>query len=212
MIAPMVAVRCSDVNFIVLLAGPGLPGAKVLLERQELLERKMGLSEADIEKSRSHAEQMIEIVVNSNEPELTKTRLVEFSKNNYDEIPDYAIPPGMSKDDFVSKHIEMLSSPWFKFFLTYDPTTTFQKVKCPVLALNGDKDVQVPAESNLDGIKDALIAGGNRNIRIEKVPGLNHAFQECVTGMPDEYAKIEQTFAPLALAKILNWVLQQTRD
>lgn len=212
MIAPMVAARSSDVSFIVLLAGPGLPGAKVLLERQELLERKMGFSDVQIEKSRRHAEQMIQIVASSNDAELTRTELINFSKNNYDDIPEYAIPPGMSKDQFISKHIEMLSSPWFKFFLTYDPTTTLQKVKCPVLALNGDKDVQVPSESNLEGIKHALVVGGNQDVTVEKIPGLNHAFQECVTGMPDEYGKIEQTFAPVALTKISDWIQQQTAD
>ncbi len=212
MIAPMVAARISEVSFIVLLAGPGVPGAKLLLDRQELLEGKMGLSEVEIKKSRSHAEQMIQIVVNSNETETAKAKLIEFSKNNYEDIPEYAIPPGMSKDDFISKHIEMLSSPWFKFFLTYDPTATLQKVRCPVLALNGDKDVQVPSESNLEGIKHALMVGGNQDVTIEKVPGLNHAFQECVTGMPDEYGKIEQTFAPVALTKISDWIRQQTAD
>jgi pimeloyl-ACP methyl ester carboxylesterase len=212
MIAPMVAERSSDVSFIVLLAGPGVPGAKLLLDRQELLERKMGFSEVEIKKSTRHAEQMIQIVARSNDTETTKAELIDFSKNNYDDIPEYAIPPGMSKDEFISKHIEMLSSPWFKFFLTYDPTTTLQKVKCPVLALNGDKDVQVPSESNLEGIKHALMVGGNQNVTIEKVSGLNHAFQESVTGMPDEYGKIDQTFAPVALTKISDWILQQTRE
>jgi len=212
MIAPMVAARSSDVSLIVLLAGPGVPGAKLLLDRQELLEKKMGFSEVEVEKSRRHAEQMIQIVVNSSDSETTKAELIELSKNNYDDIPEYAIPPGMSKDEFISRHIEMLSSPWFKFFLTYDPTTTLQKVKCPVLALNGDKDVQVPSQANLDGIKDALIAGGNQNVTIEEVSGLNHAFQECVTGMTDEYGKIDQTFAPVALTKISDWVLQHTRE
>jgi len=212
MIAPMVAARTSDVSFIVLLAGPGVPGAKLLLERQELLERKIGFSEVEIKKSRIHAEQMIQIVANSNDTETTKAELIDFSKNNYDDIPEYAIPPGMSKDEFISKHIEMLSSPWFKFFLTYDPATTLQKVKCPVLALKGDKDVQVPSESNLEGIKRALMVGGNQNVTIEKASELNHAFQESVTGMPDEYGKIDQTFAPVALTKISDWILQQTRE
>lgn len=116
MIAPMVAARSGDISFIVLLAGLGVPGAKLLLDRQELLERKMEFSEVEIKKSRSHAEQMIQIVANSNDTEPTKAKLIEFSKNNYDDIPEYAIPPGMSKGDFISKHIEMLSSPWFNFF------------------------------------------------------------------------------------------------
>jgi uncharacterized protein len=212
MIAPMVAARSGDVNFIVLLAGPGVPGGKLLLDRQQLLEKKMGLSETEIKKSRNHSEQMIEIVVSSTNTDTIKAQLIEFSKNNYDEIPAYAVPPGMTKDEFISKHIEMLSGPWFRYFLAYDPAATLQKVTCPVLALNGDKDVQVPARANLEGIKQALITGGNKNITIEMIPGLNHAFQECVTGMPDEYAQIDQTFAPVALAMISDWILQQTKE
>ena len=211
MIAPMIAARTSDVSFIVLLAGPGVPGPKLLLDRQELLEKKMGFSEVEVEKSRRHAEQMIQIVVNSSDTETTKAELIMFSINNYDDIPEYAVPPGMSKDDFISKHIEMLSSPWFKYFLKYDPISTLQKVRCPVLALNGEKDVQVPSKANLDGIKNALIAGENRNITIHEIPRLNHAFQECVTGMPDEYGKIDQTFSPTALTEISDWILQQTK-
>src|SRR5690606_4160698 len=129
MIAPMVAARSNDVSFIVLLAGPGVAGPQLLLERQQLLERKMGLSEVEIQKSTKHAEQMIRIIVNSNDPETTEAALTDFSKNNYDDIPAYTIPPGMTKDDFISKHVEMLSRPFFRFFLTYDPVATLQKVK-----------------------------------------------------------------------------------
>ncbi len=78
-----------------------------------------------------------------------------------------------------------------------------------MLALNGDKDVQVPSELNLEGIRHALMAGGNQNGTVEELPGLNHLFQECETGMLDEYGKIEQTFAPVALKKISDWVRQQ---
>jgi len=211
MIAPMVAARSNDINFIVLLAGPGVQGAKLMLDRQELMERKMKFSESEIEKSRRHSEQMIQIIMNSNDSETTKVKLSEFSRNNYNDIPEYAIPPGMSKDQFISKHIEMLSTPWFKYFFSYDPAPTLQKVKCSVLALNGDLDVQVPSKENLEGIRDALNAAGNRNVTIQEIPKLNHAFQECVTGMPDEYNKIDQTFSPIALAKISNWILQQIK-
>jgi uncharacterized protein len=212
MIAPMVAVRSEDVSFIVLLAGPGVQGVKLLLDRQELVERKLGRSEAEIKKSRTHTEQMIEIIVNSNDSETAKAELTNFSKANYNDIPDYAIPPGMSKDQFVKKHIEMLSTPWFKYFFTYDPAPTLQKVTCPVLALNGDKDVQVPSEENLAGIKNALIAGGNRNATIREIAGLNHAFQECDTGLPDEYGTIDQTFSTVALIEISTWIHNVTGE
>lgn len=211
MIAPMVAARSSDISFIVLLAGPGIPCATLLLDRQELIEKKLGRSEPEIRKSRAHAEQIIQIVVNSNDSQTAKAALTKFSKDNYNDIPDYAIPPGMSKDEFIRRQIEMFSTPWFKYLLTYDPAPVLQKVKCPVLALNGDQDVQVPSKQNLEGIKAALTIGGNGNATIREIAGLNHAFQECTTGMPDEYGRIDQTFAPIALTQIQNWVAQQCK-
>ena len=82
-------------------------------------------------------------------------------------------------------------------------------LKCPVLALNGEKDLQVPAKENLKAIKNALIQGGNDKGTIKKLPYLNHLFQECETGLPNEYAIIEQTFSPIALNEITNWLLKQ---
>ena len=210
MIAPMVAARSSDVNFIVLLAGPGLAGRELLLDRQAILERKLGVSEEEIRKSAGHSGKMIDIVITSSDSETAKSRLAGFSKSSYDQIPAYAVPPGMSKDDYVSNLIEMLSSPWFRFFLAYDPVPTLRKVRCPVLALNGDKDMQVPSTTNLPLMRDALIAGGNQNGTVRELANLNHFFQECVTGMPDEYARIEQTLAPVVLTTISDWIKEQT--
>jgi pimeloyl-ACP methyl ester carboxylesterase len=212
MIAPMVAARSSDVSFIVLLAGPGVEGAKLLVNRQELIERKMGMPENEIKKSRAQAEQIIQIVVSAKDGETAKTLLLEFSKRTYEDIPDHVIPRGMTKDQFISAQIEMFSSPWFKYFLTYDPQSNLQKVKCPVLALNGDKDVQVPSKENLEGIKNALNIGRNQNVTIREMPGLNHAFQESVTGMPEEYSTIEQTISPMALTAMSEWILKRLEN
>jgi hypothetical protein len=90
----------------------------------------------------------------------------------------------MSKDEFIARHIEMLATPWFKYFFNYDPSLTLQKVTCPVLALNGDKDVQVPSKENLEGIKNALETGANINATIRELAGLNHAFQNAPPECP----------------------------
>jgi dipeptidyl aminopeptidase/acylaminoacyl peptidase len=86
-----------------------------------------------------------------------------------------------------------------------------EKVKCPVLALNGSKDVQVPPKEDLKGIKEALAKGGNKNVTTIELPNLNHLFQECTTGSPDEYGTIEQTFSPTALTEILKWIKMQIK-
>jgi hypothetical protein len=86
-----------------------------------------------------------------------------------------------------------------------------EKVKCPVLAVNGAKDLQVPPNENLTAIKNALDKGGNHNVTIILFPDLNHLFQECKTGLPDEYGEIEQTISPIALEDITNWIVKQTK-
>ncbi len=103
--------------------------------------------------------------------------------------------------------IKQLMSPWYKFFISYNPEPMLEKVKVPVLALNGSNDVQVPPKENLSAIADALTKGGNDNFEIVELPKLNHLFQTSESGLPAEYGKIEETFAPVALKTITNWIL-----
>ena len=83
------------------------------------------------------------------------------------------------------------------------------KVRCPVLAVDGEKDLQVPPKEDLEAIGNALKKGKNRDVTIKEFPGLNHLFQECQTGAPSEYGIIEQTFSPTALAEITKWIKLQ---
>lgn len=86
-----------------------------------------------------------------------------------------------------------------------------EKVTCPVLAINGGKDLQVPADENLSAIGNVLKKAGNKEVTLTELPGLNHLFQESETGSPSEYGTIEQTFSPVALEVILNWVKEQVK-
>jgi fermentation-respiration switch protein FrsA (DUF1100 family) len=101
------------------------------------------------------------------------------------------------------------TSPWFRYFMTYDPATALRKVTCPVLAINGAKDKQVLPEQNLPAIRKALEQAGNKHFVVEELPELNHLFQTATTGAPGEYAEIEETISPVVLEKIANWILQQ---
>ncbi|MDX1333675.1 MAG: alpha/beta hydrolase, partial [Robiginitalea sp.] len=121
------------------------------------------------------------------------------------------VPSGVAKEQYVRGFVTQMSSPWMVSFLTLDPGTSLRQVRCPVLALNGEKDLQVPARLNLEAIKKHLEAGGNRQVTIQELPGLNHLFQESGTGAPSEYAGIEQTFAPHALERIAAWILEQAQ-
>ena len=96
------------------------------------------------------------------------------------------------------------------YFLSYDPAPTLRKVKCPVLALNGEKDLQVPPAENLKALEKNLKEGGNTAVTTLMLPGLNHLFQMSETGAPSEYSTIEETFSPTALDEITQWILGQT--
>ena len=84
------------------------------------------------------------------------------------------------------------------------------KVKCPVLAVNGEKDIQVPAKDNLEVIRKALELGGNKNYTVLILPNLNHLFQTAETGAISEYERIEETMSVLALDSVSNWILRHT--
>ena len=106
--------------------------------------------------------------------------------------------------------VKAVLTPWFGELLAYDPRQTLKAVKCPVLALNGEKDLQVAARENLTAIREALAAGGNAHVKTLELPGLNHLFQACTTGAVAEYAQIEETFNPAALRVISDWIREVT--
>jgi fermentation-respiration switch protein FrsA (DUF1100 family) len=208
-IAPMVASKSKDVAFIVLLAGPGIKGDQLLLLQQSLIAKGNGVSETEIQKSKDLNKKAFEIVnkyTNDDELQIQMTNYItEISKDDPNK------PENMSEKDFINLQITKILSPWMIYFLRYDPSIALEKVKCPVLAINGEKDVQVPPKENLEAIKKALLKGGNKKITAKELPSLNHLFQECKTGLPSEYATIEQTFSPTALTEILHWIKIETK-
>ena len=121
-------------------------------------------------------------------------------------LPKLSIPKGSTMNDFIDMQLKQLINPWMLNFIRYNPAIVLEKVKCPVLAINGDKDTQVPSKVNIPAIKEALKKGGNRESTCKELPGLNHLFQECKTGLPKEYAEIEQTISPVALDVITTWI------
>ena len=208
-IAPIVASKSKDVSFIVLLAGPGILGNKVLMQQSGLILKTLGASEAEIQKTKEINAKIAEIIAKHQNTEALKIDLTKYIQENFETIPTGLKPTGITKEQFIAGQIESISSPAYQFIWNYDPAPTLQKVTCPVLALNGEKDLQVPPQENLTAIGNALRNGGNKNITIKELPNLNHFFQECKTGSPLEYATIEQTFSPTALTEISNWILKQ---
>ena len=211
LIAPMVASKSKDVSFIVLLAGTGIQGDKLLLLQQELIAKANGASETDIKKSIQTNAKLFEMVVQSNDNQKLKADLTNQINEIIKNDNSAEIPNGMAKDQYIALQVNQIAGPWMEYFMKYNPVPALEKIKCPVLAVNGEKDLQVPPKENLIAIKNALEKGGNKNVTTIEFPNLNHLFQECQTGSPNEYASIEQTFSPTALKEITNWIKQQTK-
>ncbi len=202
-IAPIVAVNDKNIAFIVMLAGTGIRGDKLLLLQKELIERQMSIPENEIKKGQDLMSGAYEIIVNSD-----KNKIDLNSKlNNY-----FSKKLGNSdNNDQIKSLVNSFSNNWMQTFIKLDPSIALQKVKCPVLALNGEKDLQVPAKINIEAINKALTIAGNKKVTSKILPNLNHLFQECKTGSPNEYAEIEQTFSPIAMKEISDWILLQTK-
>lgn len=106
----------------------------------------------------------------------------------------------------LREYLKSTMSPWFEFFIDYDPASDISKTTCPVFVINGEKDLQVIASTNVDAIKNNLPK--NKKSQVKIYPGLNHLFQECTTGLPTEYINIEQTISPIVLEDIAAWLKQ----
>ncbi|MAU16123.1 MAG: alpha/beta hydrolase [Muricauda sp.] len=209
-IAPMVASRSKEVAFIVLLAGTGIPGDQLLLLQKERIARANGVSEHDIKKAQETNATLFKMVLTADDIGQLKTDLTHSITEAIKNEKSTETINRTTEDAYVAMQVDQLTSPWMLYFLKYDPATALEKVTCPVLAVNGEKDLQVPSDENLTAIKNALTKGGNKNVSTKEFENLNHLFQECETGSPNEYGTIEQTFSPLALAEITQWILAQT--
>lgn len=203
-IAPLVASKSKDVSFIVLLAGTGVPGDELLLSQQIAISKASGISGSQLANSLQTSTKAFELVRQANNDQALKEELTKLLEKTLQGDTN-----GSDKTALISAQVEQISSPWMQYFIKYDPAIALEKVACPVLAVNGGHDLQVPAKENLEAIKAALLKGGNKDVTTEIFPTLNHLFQESETGLPTEYAKIEQTFSPQALSAITDWILEQ---
>jgi uncharacterized protein len=210
-IAPIVASETKDVSFIVLLAGTGIRGDKLLLLQQELIAKAMGLPDTEIAKMIASNKKIFDIVLNTANSDSLKNKLRIAVKETIAQDQKTKNSKETIDDAVIESQVSQLTAPWMQFFIKYNPSDALTKVKCPVLAVGGEKDLQVPVKENLPAIESALKKGGNKLLTTKAFPNLNHLFQECKTGLPGEYATIEQTFSPTALEEITKWILVQVK-
>ncbi len=207
MIAPMVAARSKDVSFIVMLAGPGMPGGELMLLQKELIDRADGIPEDVILRSKEINAKLIDIVMKSDNGEELKKKITDAAIAAYKTDTTVRFLLDQKSSDIAN----ILTNPSVQYAIKYNPEHDLKKVKCPLLALNGEKDLQVPPAENLAGIEKELKSRKNKNFTIKQMTGMNHLFQECNNGSLSEYFTNPQTFSPIALTEISAWILKQTK-
>jgi fermentation-respiration switch protein FrsA (DUF1100 family) len=208
--APLAAVKSADIAFIVLLAGTGLPGEELLYLQGERVGRAAGAGEKELARGRALQEAFFAILKKEKDAAAVRKQLLAAVEAERAKLSDEEKKAAKGQEVALQAQLKMIQTPWFRYFLTHDPRPALRQVRCPVLALNGAKDVQVPSKENLGAIEKALREGGNKDFTVKELPGLNHLFQTCKTGGIAEYGTIEETIAPAVLDLVADWVRQRT--
>ncbi|HEY9167141.1 MAG TPA: alpha/beta fold hydrolase [Candidatus Kryptonia bacterium] len=211
-IAPMVASESKDVAFVVLLAGTGMPGSDIILAQTKLIEETEGVDSAFLARQLEDTRRTFEIAKSDKDSAGAAADLRSYFESTIGEWGAEIKKNGGKPEESIDDKIRSLLNPWFRYFLTYDPRPALEKVTCPLLAMGGTLDLQVPAEDNLREIESALKKGGNKDYTIKLLPGLNHLFQDAKTGSPKEYSQIEETFSPQALKIMGDWIVERSRN
>jgi len=211
-IAPLAASRSERVAYIVMLAGPGVPGIDILVAQGELINRAGGAPEVIIEMNSRVQRSLADIVKREPDPEVAGPLMRAIMRDELENLPSdikEALPESQVGDVAINTTVNQINSPWFRFFLHHDPRPVLERVSVPVLAIFGEKDLQVPHELNVPEIEAAFQRGNNGDTTVRVLPGLNHLFQQAESGSPSEYQQIEETFNQSALELVSSWILER---
>jgi len=211
MIAFMLASSHKDIAYIVSLAGPGVDGRTILLDQSEHIASLSGAGDAILEDNRTVMSGVYDIMINNPSYEVWEEATIKFTSEFYSErlegnYSEAEIERG--KENLLAS-IPEAAYAWMRYFVMFDPAPLFGSITCPVLALNGEKDCQVLPEQNIGAIKNGLQSAGNTDTKTMILPGLNHLFQNCETGLLNEYGIIEETFDQKTLEIMSEWIQQQ---
>jgi dienelactone hydrolase len=192
-IAPIAAVRSRHVKFVVLLAPPALPGDQILHLQSAAILKANGATDTQIAAAKAVNRDAFAIVAAEPDPTVAAERLRAHAA---------ALPKAAR--DAIDQQMKELTSPWFRTFLLLDPRGYLEKLRIHVLVAIGERDVQVVPAANLPELRRAL--RDDPDVTVRELPGLNHLFQTCKTGLPDEYARIDETMSPAVLTLVTDWL------
>jgi len=209
LIAMMLAAKFpKDIDFIISMAGPGVPMKELLAQQMKDISIAEGLDSTSVEILSEMQTKILDI------PEKSKTQadMRNLLTVVYDEYgqkfsEDLRDEYGLNSKG-INTAVMQFSNPWMKYFLTIDPEVYLKKIKCPVLAINGSKDIQVKAGPNLKAIENCLSNGKCKYYVIQELDGLNHLFQQAELGTVSEYFRLKQTISEEPLLLMKDFILK----
>jgi uncharacterized protein len=211
-VAPLAASESPDVAFVICMAGTGIDGTTLLLAQEAAIMRADSASEETIEKALKRSKLVFRFVPSPEDSVELRRELRESVIEQMKSMTEVQRKAITNEEEFIKMGVEgrmrSLESPWFRFFLTFNPAPVLEKVNCPVLALFGGLDTQVPAKLNEDPMESALKKGGNKDYTFKIFPTANHLFLSAKTGSPSEYASLKKEFVPGFLDTMSDWILR----
>lgn len=199
-IAPAVAAADKSVAFVVMIAGPCIRGDRLFVLQSAMTAKAYGAPDDYIAKRKVFDQELYSAIVSAPSESAALDRAKALvAQGVAGKIVDANEAQTLAKDD---------TTPWERYFLSYDPAPTLAKLMVPILVLNGSLDVQVPARENLAAALEAL--KNNPNAMVMELRKMNHLLQDAKTGAPSEYNDIEETISPTALKIITDWLSMRT--
>ncbi len=211
-VAPLAATRYSDIAFIILVSGTGLIGMDILLAQAELIARADGAAETDIRENMELNRKIFSALRGDQKLDQFREEIIQVGRRQLDRMKPEERKAITNPDEFLQTQIDaqmkQLQSPWYRYFISYDPAPTLERVQCPVLALFGELDLQVPEETNKQAMERVLKKGKNKDYLIKVFPKANHLYLTATNGSPSEYATMKKEFVPGFLDTMSDWILK----
>lgn len=207
-IGALAAQTDSEIAFLVLMSAPGLPGEEALSLQLEKTLEVSGVKGDRAARYRKLFHEFMEIAKSDPEDLATRLRMKEFlSGPGKALIPPYQFMPG-DTDGLA----DVLLGPWYRSNIFFDPQTTYGALEIPVLAIGGERDFVAPPDHHLANIERILAQAPSSDITITVFPRLNHLLQEAETGLPIEYASLQNSLSPDALITVSEWIDDRFRE
>ncbi|WP_126249092.1 alpha/beta hydrolase [Chitinophaga rhizosphaerae] len=191
------------VKFLVSMAGPGVRGDELIMSQTKAILQQYQAGDSIVQQQLGYQRKMMDAILQEKDTAALRGRIRSNARAQYDDNPN--IQKNMEEGMFIQQVSSQYLTPEYLSIVRFDPKPYFAKVTCPVLALNGDKDVQVISSIHLPGWKNGI-----KNADTREMPGLNHLFQTCKSCQVMEYARLTETISPAVLSEISDWIRLKT--